>query len=260
MTPHVWIVRYGELALKGGNRNYFEKRLVQNIRFCLRYSQVPYERIVRVRGRILVYTEADCTPLKTVFGISSFSPALEVPAEMQALTEAALHVPLHGSFKIATHRLDKSFPLTSQQVNERVGAALQSSTGAPVDLTHPDTTLGIEILKDVAYLFTDTSPGLRGLPVGTSGTVAVLLENERSLTAAYLMLKRGCIPVFVGDPSLDCTPLEKYLHRPVRVVRDIPSGIEAVVVADTLDAYQDRDLPFSIFRPLLGYPTTLKLP
>jgi thiamine biosynthesis protein ThiI len=113
------------------------------------------------------------------------------------------------SFRIDTRRGDKSFPLTSVEINQHVGAYVKERSGARVDLENAELTCWIEIVERTALLYTERLPGPGGLPVGTSGKVAVLLSGGiDSPVAAWKMIKRGCTPVFVHFHSFPYTNKE----------------------------------------------------
>jgi thiamine biosynthesis protein ThiI len=199
-----YIVHYGELGLKGRNRPQFEQRLIHNIRMALRPFAQP--KVKRFHSYIVVDmpdVEDDQTSrvedrLARVPGIAYFAPALRVSPTVAAISEAGLQL-AHGviteetTFKVDTQRGDKSFPLTSVEVNRELGAHVVEQTGAPVQLKDPDVTLSVQIYPDYAYVFVRRIEGAGGLPVGVSGNVLTLLSGGiDSPVAAHLMLKRGC--------------------------------------------------------------------
>jgi thiamine biosynthesis protein ThiI len=113
------------------------------------------------------------------------------------------------SFKIDTRRADKSFPLTSVEINQRVGAYVKTRSQAEVDLEQPELTCWIEIVERLALIYVERLRGPGGLPVGTSGKVVVLLSGGiDSPVAAWKMIKRGCTPVFVHFHSFPYTNKE----------------------------------------------------
>jgi thiamine biosynthesis protein ThiI len=196
------LIRYGEIALKGENRPYFEKMLLRNIKEALRglgsYS------VVFQRGRYFVkiapqHTYAAIQKLQKVFGIVSISPAQAVPLELEAIHRQALQL-LHEhyrgpglTFKVAARRANKRFPLTSPELNSSVGAALLSGgLQVKVDLHNPDVVISIEIREKEAYLFCSSLPGSGGLPVGMTGRGLLLLSGGiDSPVAGWMALKRG---------------------------------------------------------------------
>jgi len=194
----VILVRYGEIALKGQNRNAFEELLVRRIEEALR--PVGDARVVRAWGRIYVEAASldDVMPaLGRVFGVVSFSPVLRVPVELDqivaaAVTEASRH-DAGSAFKVDARRALKSFPHTSLELNRIVGAAVQEHfPGLRVDLGHPGFTLYVEVRPEGAFVYSQVVPGPGGLPVGASGHGLLLISGGiDSPVAGWLAMKRG---------------------------------------------------------------------
>jgi len=199
------VVHYAEIGLKGRNRPFFERTLVRNI--ARRMERWGLERVERLSGRMLVYTDRPLEEpvwreaLSTVFGIAHFAPAHLVKPKMENIRLVLLGRLPPGpvdSFRIRATRDDKSFPLTSPEIERELGAAVQERTGWPVRLRGADLVIGIEVLRDRAIISFGRLPGPGGLPVGASGRVGLLLSGGiDSPVAGFLALKRGCrvIPI-----------------------------------------------------------------
>ncbi|RME72278.1 MAG: tRNA 4-thiouridine(8) synthase ThiI [Chloroflexi bacterium] len=205
------LVHYGEIGLKGANRSRFIDALRQNILQKLSGLDVRPDR--KRSGRLVfrlgpsVRWEEVARRLRSVFGVAYFSRAWSVPLKMEALEEAVLaHLPRKSgiSFAVRTRRANKQFPLTSMDIDRRLGAAIRQATDWHVDLTHPDLTVEVEVVFQEMFFYFDRVTGARGMPVGTSGTVVNLLSGGiDSPVAAWYMLKRGCRVVnvhFHGAP------------------------------------------------------------
>ena len=223
------LVRYGEIGTKGKNRAAFVRRLRRNMRDALKRHGV--------QGRVWsegqrVYTETDQVEealpvLRNVFGIVSLSPVAQVPPDLEAIRREALRQaqeagldPAH-SFRIAARRADKSFPLTSPEINRVLGAAVQEATGARVDLSdRADVSLGVEVHREQVLVYARVLQGWGGMPVLTQGQVVTLLSGGiDSPVAAWLMMKRGCgvIPIHFYQSELErakvldlCQVLQEY--------------------------------------------------
>lgn len=160
MNFNSFIIHYAEVALKRGNRPFFEKTLVKNIKQATQGCG-PIE-IDRRWGRILMMVtektdiEGVIAALKTVFGIAYFAPGRIVDQDIDRISEAALES-IEGqsfsSFKIQTRRANKAFPMDSVQINIHVGNQVWDRTKAKVDLTNPEFTVHIEIFDDVALVY-----------------------------------------------------------------------------------------------------------
>jgi len=211
-----FVIHYNELGLKKGNRDYFENALCANINAAVQDCGV--DRARRISGRILLPLKggAEIPEIKQrlgrVFGIAYFAEAWSSPQAVENLETnawALIEGRAFKSFKIDTRRGDKSFPLTSVEINQRVGAYVKEQSQARVDLEHPELTCWIEIVEKYALVYIDRMPGPGGLPVGTSGKVVVLLSGGiDSPVAAWKMIKRGCTPVFVHFHSFPFTNKE----------------------------------------------------
>lgn len=204
------VVRYGELALKGGNRPLFENVLLRNMKEAAERDGVP-ARIVKTRGRFDAWpSDPAAAPrlidaLRRVFGIETLSPAIRVGTDLAAIgagatriVEAALRrEPGEGrvSFRVDARRADKSYPLKSAEINAEVGGILlERFPRLKVDLDHARVSVGVEIRPHgEAFLFEERVPGPGGLPLGTTGKVVALLSaGIDSPVAAWLAMKRGC--------------------------------------------------------------------
>jgi thiamine biosynthesis protein ThiI len=204
------IVHYHELALKGRNREFFERQLIGNIRTALKGLGVT--RIESLRGRLRVILPESLPDqtvkerLSAVFGIANFSLATGVPLNLrtpdlgelaQGIGAAAVQRTF-DTFRVSAKRADKRLALTSMDVERAVGKYLCDLTGKTVKLTAPDLTIYIELLAKDAYYYLEKVQGPGGMPVGVSGTVACLISGGiDSPVAAYRMMKRGCNAIFV---------------------------------------------------------------
>lgn len=208
------IVRYGELALKStGVRNWYEKILMKNIAAMLESRDIPYSHIRREWGRIFIET-ADARAAEAaadVFGVVSASPALtsEPALENAATVCAALakDLVLEGeSFAIRARR-SGNHPFSSADIGRTCGDAVWSTLEKEgkhpgVNLTSPDKEIFVEMRQNLAYIYLKTFKGVGGLPLGTQGSMVVLMSGGLdSPVAAWLMMKRGVmiIPVYCNN-------------------------------------------------------------
>ncbi len=232
----VIIARVHEVALKGRNRRHFMRALTGNITWALR--DVPYQSVKIRTGRILITLEnlRDWPELREriarVFGIQNFSLTLESDTRLSSIREATALLldadgPPTGTFRVRVKRPDKSYPLTSPEVEREIGAFIQDRTQAPVNLSKPDVTYQIEILHEGAYVTAGVLPGPGGLPVGTSGHVVSLISGGYdSPVAAYRMLKRGCALTLVhfhAYPFVRSTSIEKVIEITQILARSQPA-------------------------------------
>ena len=139
------IIHYSELALKKGNRDYFENRLLRNINETMTGLDLPRAR--RISGRMLleVPSDADMDRVKDrlarVFGIAYFGEGRRVGWDLDTITETAwelIRAEPFTSFRIDTRRPDKRFPMNSVELNRHVGAVVGERSGARVDLSNAE--------------------------------------------------------------------------------------------------------------------------
>ena len=214
------LVRYHEVALKKGNRPYFVEMLKRNLATSVR--GLGAKEIKSLPGRLLIrFAETSDLGevgerLRRVFGVANFSFVERIDPDLQVIGDSILEF-LNGkqfaSFRIETKRGDKSFPLTSPEINREVGARVKQKSGARVDLKHAELTVSIEILPRDAFFGVDKIAGAGGLPVGVSGRAVSLISGGiDSPVAAYRIMRRGCRLIFVhfhSVPYLDKTSQEK---------------------------------------------------
>jgi thiamine biosynthesis protein ThiI len=221
------VLRYHEIALKGRNRPFFVRRLAIHVERAT--AGLPVGAVRRASARLLLpLHDAAAWPevrarLTRVFGLANLALAHEVSfgvldaeAAVVRLRDAVLtHLAgvVPASFRVLTKRSDKRFGLTSPEVNQILGAAIQGATGARVDLDHAALTVAVDVLPGRAFFSLEKVPAAGGLPVGTSGRVLALLSGGiDSPVAAWRMMRRGCRVDFVhfhSAPFVDRTSQEK---------------------------------------------------
>ncbi|MDD3839995.1 MAG: tRNA 4-thiouridine(8) synthase ThiI [Clostridia bacterium] len=200
MKKKVILIRYGEIYLKGRNRPFFERTLVNRIKQVL--DEVGDFKLTKGQGRIIVEGEKELDDainrLTEVFGIISISPAFEIDKDFEVIKKEALNLcnqRLNNdikTFKVETKRADKKFPLKSPEISRELGAyILQNIDHIKVDVKNPDLTLFVEI-RDRVYIYTDIIKGIGGMPVGANGKAMLLLSGGiDSPVAGWMIAKRG---------------------------------------------------------------------
>jgi thiamine biosynthesis protein ThiI len=176
--------------------------------------------ITRDYGRIYLQTKnipSTLPFLPNIFGITSFSSAITTTSQQKDLTTTAqkLLQPLlspHTSFALKVTRTGNHH-YTSQDIAIQIGAEIVATTQSPVDLTHPDIKLFIEIRHKQAYLFTQKIPGPGGLPLGTQGHTLMLIDTPHSLLAAWYIMRRGCSPIFILTQKKYQNNLISYINK-----------------------------------------------
>lgn len=203
---NIFIVRCGEVALKGMNKPYFEKMLVNRIKKLLK----KFDNVEAYRHEGLIFVRADkkhdpemiTGEISKVFGVASISPALECESELNSIGDAAVALMMDliekkgiKTFKVDAKRADKNFPVKSPEIARIIGAkVLVGCKVLKVDVHNPDCVLFVDLRKDKSYVFEQKISGFGGLPLGTNGKGMVLLSGGiDSPVAAWMMAKRGML-------------------------------------------------------------------
>ncbi len=221
------LVRFGEVFLKGENRPFFMKKLVDHIKT----SVAPLGgKVWMSEGRIYVSDFTDqqaCMErVAKVFGVHSVSPAVEMEKDdfEQVCHQAAeMMKNMTGSFKVLARRSDKHYPLTSPEIMRRAGGYILAHTeNLTVDVHHPEHEMTIEI-RDHAYLSVERMMGVGGMPMGTNGKACLLLSGGiDSPVAGYMVAKRGVELCCVHYHSFPYT--SEWAKEKVLSLADILSG------------------------------------
>ena len=204
MKKNLYIVRCGEVALKGMNKPYFERVLLERVRKSLEvYDDVEANWI---DGLMFVRVPADIDEDEVisrcvrVFGVASVSPAVEVPKDINEIGRKAgefmneiIKAEDIKTFKVRAKRADKNFPIESPEIARQVGGmVLKAGKVLSVDVHRPDCTLNVDVRKEAAYIYRDKVKGFGGLPLGTNGKGMILMSGGiDSPVAAFMMAKRG---------------------------------------------------------------------
>lgn len=243
MNTDMIIVFFGELGTKGRNIMDFIRLLGKNIKYALKdFPSLTYE-IKKDHIYILLngesYDEVK-KKLKKVSGIGSFALARSVSKDMDEISKEALGLYLKSgvsTFKIATKRADKTFPIHSDDISRKVGAYVLTHTdGAKVDVHHPDILIEVYVREEAAYVYGIKEKGLGGYPLGIAGKSLCLLSGGiDSPVAAYLMMKRGvkleCIH-FAAPPYTSQAVIDK-IHDLLHVLNDYQPDIKLYIVPFT---------------------------
>ena len=194
----VILIKYGELTTKKGNRNFFINTLLANIKNKLNELDVV---ITKDRSRMYIECSDENIDLVTeklsfVFGIHMYHIAYIVDTNIDAITETVFDIvskEKFKTFKVETKRSDKTFPLSSMEVNPVVATKLlKNINDISVDVHNPELRVNIEIRKDRSYIYLNEYKGIGGYPVGTQKKGLLMLSGGiDSPVAGYLALKRG---------------------------------------------------------------------
>ena len=199
-----FLVKYGEIGVKGKNRYLFEDALMKQIRIAL--TAVEGEFVVsKELGRIYVDADKDydedevISALTKVFGIVAVCPMVRIEdKDFENLKKAVVeymdkvYENKKITFKVDTRRADKNYPGTSETINADLGEAiLNAFPEIRVDVRKPDVLLKVEIRRYI-NIYSLSIPGPGGMPIGTNGRAMLLLSGGiDSPVAGYMIAKRG---------------------------------------------------------------------
>lgn len=204
MEYKAFLIKYGEIGLKGKNRHLFEEALVRQIRRTLKKQDGEFE-VTKEQGRVYIECLTDyeydevVAALQYVFGIVGICPVVHVEdKEFAHLAKQAVSYmqEMYGdekkTFKVHARRAYKNYPMDSMEINSELGGLiLDAMPNMSVDVHNPQIVLNVEI-RQKAYIYSEIIPGPGGMPVGTSGKGMLLLSGGiDSPVAGYMIAKRG---------------------------------------------------------------------
>ena len=209
MCEKVVIVHFGEIGLKGRNRNMFLSTLVRNMRQKL-YHAGEQGKVRRRHSYLFIEKfreeEKVLGVLEEVSGVAWYAPALRLVGDeaqqqekiMQHAEECARTCApekKQDAFHVEVRRGDKQFPIHSdifaREVAQRIMAATPWSRQSKK--RDADRVFYVGIYPEETFIFTEKRKGIGGLPVGTSGNVIALLSGGiDSPVAVFQIARRGC--------------------------------------------------------------------
>ena len=192
---NVILIRFNEIHLKGGNKKYFIKLLLNNIKTALKDSICKIESI---QNRFIVrdYENEDeiISKLKCVFGIHSISKAVEMQNDIKQICDYISTLKIDTTFKCDVNRADKSFPIKSNEFEANLGEiVLKNNSQAKVDIHNPKVTIHIDIRENgYTFVFYDIIYAYSGLPLDEKRNGLLLLSGGiDSPVAGFSIAKRG---------------------------------------------------------------------
>ncbi|RKP55242.1 tRNA 4-thiouridine(8) synthase ThiI [Cohnella endophytica] len=195
------LVRFGEITIKGRNRNRFETMLLTQIQMALK--AMPALEYVRGYARVYIHLNGESYEkvserLKDIFGIMTFSPVISTKHDLEAIRECALGLmqsiaPAPATFKVSVKRGWKQYPHDSLEMNHLVGAhVLRNSPGLKVDVRNPEVELKVDIQHLSAYVYCEVIKGAGGFPLGMNGKAMLLLSGGiDSPVAGWMSMRKG---------------------------------------------------------------------
>ena len=206
MRFHTFLLKYGEIGIKGKNRHLFEDALVRQVRYALKDVDGQFD-VHKSQARIYVDCEGDydydetVEHLKKVFGLVGICPVVrmedkgfeKLKKDVVAYMDE-MYPDKNFTFKVESRRAKKSYPLNSMEISRDLGEAILYAfpeSGIKVDVHHPDIMVNVEVRNEI-YVYSQIIPGAGGMPVGTNGSAMLLLSGGiDSPVAGYRMSRRG---------------------------------------------------------------------
>lgn len=258
----VILIKNGELALKGLNRNTFEDALVKNIK--RRLSKIMDFEITKSQSTIMIdptsgnpnMEDAEMVVSK-IFGIAGYSRAAVAEKDMQKILHVAgeyLKDTLEeaNTFKVEAKRSDKKFPLKSPEIcRETGGYLLKKYPHLRVDVHNPDVIVTVEVRDQYAFVRGNQKKGAGGMPVGTAGKASIMISGGiDSPVAAYMMAKRGLVldAVHFASPPYTSDRAEQKVHELLEKVSEYSGHMNLYVVPFTeIQEHIKDDCPEELF-------------
>ena len=199
----IFLIKLGEVVLKGANKRQFENKLRSNIRRRMR--QYGNFDVYIMQSTVYVEPEDENADVdgaweacRSIFGVVSLCRCKPCGKNLDAIFNAVEEylgddLDCAKSFKVESKRSDKSFPLTSIGISQEIGGRLaEAHPDCAVDVHNPEYTVYVEVRDLAAYVHGPAVPGAGGLPTGVGGRAMCLLSGGiDSPVAAYMMAKRG---------------------------------------------------------------------
>ncbi|MCK5084658.1 MAG: tRNA 4-thiouridine(8) synthase ThiI [Candidatus Pacebacteria bacterium] len=211
LLTHI-IIHYDEITLKGGNRPFFERVLLNNIKEFLK--NIKYDKIYKDGGKFVIdISKTDSKTgtqniekiLKNIPGISNFCFAISVEKDIKMIGEETVKAVRSyleknkvETFKIEARRSDKEFEFKSPEINYKIGEAVFENTELKVDVHNPELEIIVDVGHRQCFIYFEKIKGIGGLPVNAAGKLVSLLSGGiDSPVASYMMMKRGARIIFV---------------------------------------------------------------
>ena len=222
----IFLLKLGEVVLKGLNRRSFEDKLLSNVRRRLRgcgsFQVYLRQSTIYVEPQGECDMEAAWEACRQVFGVVSIARAVPCEKTVETITDTAekylaSEFANAKSFKVESKRADKSYYLNSIQISQEVGGELaERFPSVAVDVHNPDLTVYVEIREKAAYVHAPAVPGAGGLPVGMGGRAVSLLSGGiDSPVSSWMMARRGVeleMVHFVSPPYTSQQAQDKVLE------------------------------------------------
>ena len=279
-----------EIALKSDYvRSFFTKKLISAIKLALKRNEIQFESVMKGGGRLFILCSDPQKAQKVLSRISGihataisqrfkFSNYAEIEKEVLFFAKRFLK---KGDLFALDVRASVTKEFSGKDLENRLGAkVMKEIPGLKVKLKDPEKTIFIEVRKNDFFIYSEQVLGLRGLPLGVEGNVAMLFSGKKEeLLSAFLLMHRGCnIFPLVKKPSKEVekqlqllVPFNNYREFVITLEKDQKQlveerNIQAIATPDsktdssTFALYEkfDEKQSLVVLRPLLLYPKEAK--
>lgn len=237
INKNIYIIRCGEVSLKGMNKPYFERILLERLKKAFKFNNFNDADIRWIDGLIIaevpsIYdSEEIIKAASKVFGVASVSYAIKTGKEIEEISNDAIifmkNIMLKEdikTFKVKAKRADKTYPIQSPEIARLIGGAiLKGINSLSVDIHNPDCELHIDVRREGTYIYRNKVKAFGGLPLGTNGRGLLLMSGGiDSPVAAFMMAKRGMTIDAIHFHSYPYTS-QRALDKVKRLVKQLSS-------------------------------------
>lgn len=237
INKNIYIIRCGEVSLKGMNKPYFERILLERLKKAFKFNNFNDADIRWIDGLIIaevpsIYdSEEIIRAASNVFGVASVSYAIKTGKEIEEISNDAIifmkNIMLKEdikTFKVKAKRADKTYPIQSPEIARQIGGAiLKGINSLSVDIHNPDCELHIDVRREGTYIYRNKVKAFGGLPLGTNGRGLLLMSGGiDSPVAAFMMAKRGMTIDAIHFHSYPYTS-QRALDKVKRLVKQLSS-------------------------------------
>lgn len=237
INKNIYIIRCGEVSLKGMNKPYFERVLLERLKKAFKFNNFNDADMRWIDGLIIaevpsIYdSEEIIRAASKVFGVASVSYAIKTGKEIEEISNDAIifmkDIMLKEdikTFKVKAKRADKTYPIQSPEIARMIGGAiLKGINSLSVDIHNPDCELHIDVRREGTYIYRNKVKAFGGLPLGTNGRGLLLMSGGiDSPVAAFMMAKRGMTIDAIHFHSYPYTS-QRALDKVKRLVKQLSS-------------------------------------
>jgi len=179
--------------------------LVNNITTTMFRRKISHQLERRANGKIIIQVHEVGEAVKVaskVFGVSYIRAAVKLKASVKGVISYLLRVVEEATkmgkvciVSINSAENSKHSRAFAERLSEVVSARIKTGS-----VTRDSEAIGIsvEVFKDEVYVSLPLYSGLGGLPFGSQGKAVCLVSGGiDSPVAAWLAMKKGCVPIFI---------------------------------------------------------------